>query len=401
MKCLGLWDSDEDVAAQISDLYEDLRKNILLANSDLYAAIIGLEDKIDNDLLDETIEELEITKLTDQVDSFLAEFTSLSDSFHTAALEDFIENETRIDAIYEENQDVLDNFEQRIGLYIDMEEDYDQFIKDTSLAGVLAGPSLQKLIDIGKQMLKYYASKFERQFDTDVLKRISIGADGKVSINALEDQANDEFVEKFSAYVDELYESLYPSEKLEAIHSNILTVRAAYTVDDGAAHDCRALANNSTIEKAVPLLQENMNEIVDALQAGVGELISQGASSPADDESLREGTLDAMMAAYEEISEEVIDDYRVDVFAVVNTHGGTIFSSTFLTQDERTLNTIRTFLESQYLAALKIGKGAEFQELLTNVKGKIDVMLDSGIASSIKAQVRLIEDVVDDILAYY
>lgn len=134
LKCLELVDKDLDLAQEMGTVHKQLRNKVGVVAADLHSEISALEVKVDEDLLDPLVESLEKQTLRNKVNSFLTEYTDVVETFYTLFEDRVLSVDSLIEEASDENQKLLEDYDERVALYKQLNESYDEFISKSSFA---------------------------------------------------------------------------------------------------------------------------------------------------------------------------------------------------------------------------------------------------------------------------
>ncbi|USN54205.1 MAG: hypothetical protein H6765_06505 [Candidatus Peribacteria bacterium] len=158
LQCLGLIDEDLNLDKQMSDVYKQLSNQIGITEADIHSSIAALENKIDNKLLDALMEKLEKSSADNKVSAFYTEYDNVVETFKTLFQEYISDTDSLVESTSASNKSLLEGYDERIAAYEALEAAYENFVKKSSFAGVVAGPNIQELYDLRDALHGYYES---------------------------------------------------------------------------------------------------------------------------------------------------------------------------------------------------------------------------------------------------
>lgn len=395
LQCLWLIDEDLDLRWELNDVYNQLHNQIGIVEADIHSDISALEEKIDNDLLDGLAERLEISAATNKVLSYFNEYDNVVDTFQVLFEEYISDADTLVEDASEENISLLWWYDHRIEEYEALESDYDNFVKKSSFAGVVAGPNIQELYELKDNMRWYYSSKLRSQWYDDAVVYVPRYAAERAKLLDITEALDLEFERQFDDYASELLEWLYPVEDLLLLHKSILSLRGAYTDSDGH-YDCKAFATNKTIESSWPQLREYMKTVLSNLNKYATEVADEWL--PQDAEALRQGMAKWLAKKSSTMINNIVKVHKDKLKQRFQDSWLTILGVPNETQRDKNEQFTRFKLQKAYLKFFGDGKIKDFHDGLDAANEKLEKALLKDISAGAKQTLQMIQSVIMEFL---
>lgn len=294
LQCLWIVDSRFDYLQNINTTRTDLARNIAIITTDLHSSISALENKIEANLLTQLDRNLQIWSLQNKIDAYHAEFLNMLDMYYELSLEELNDADALIREESEEYLMLLEMHDKRVTLYNQVEKAYQDFLLQSSLSNDGSWPDLQSLLSLMRSLEFYYRAEFMDRWEREILIHIPLNA---LSFGEfVRNQARSAFAAYFAAQTDTILWWLYPLERMQAVHTRVVSLRGLYKQPNWT-FDCRALIENWTIDWLWPRLVTDINNLSQKVQDNLLKLQAEGVVIPSSARDL-EALLNAWLQAW-------------------------------------------------------------------------------------------------------
>lgn len=361
LECVGVIDDEFSIVDDIKNTQKQLRTKIRVVVADTHSEIEALETKIDQNLLDQFEENLEIAVVQNKVESLLTEYTNVVDTYYDLSIDEIDQLENDIATNNKTYQTVINNYDSRKQLLQDLEQDYEEFNKKSSFVGVVVWPSLWDVNDALDEIKRFYRIKFMSAWSDEVGSHITN------DVTQYQNEARARFNRAFNEYINSLIDDIYPLQEIERINQELLTIRAAYTYDNGEL-DCRGLATNPVIESSATALQTSMNSLLSKINAWANMVATDSWKLPTSTKELEKQFVEYAQWFVSQEQNVLLRDEKSRVQSLAWTSRSV---STVRTQRTRRETTVREFLLTQYEQALASDRMSKFEDKLQRALNKI------------------------------
>lgn len=104
----------------------------------MHSEISSLEQKIDKKLLDQLIQQLEISSMQNKIDSFLTQYSNVADLFYEVSIGKVEEVEKIFTNLSSDARKSIESYDENNKAYRELMTAYDSFLSKSSFAGVVA-----------------------------------------------------------------------------------------------------------------------------------------------------------------------------------------------------------------------------------------------------------------------
>lgn len=388
LECVGVVNDEFGIIDDIKATQKQLRTKIRVVVADTHSEIEALETKINQNLLDQFEENLEIAVVQNKVESLLTEYTNVIDTYFDLATDEIEQLKDDISTNNDAYQAVLDNYDSRKNLLQELEVDFIEFNKKSSFVWVVVGPSLGDVNQALDEVKRYYRIQFMADWSDEVWTHLTNNT------TSFQNQARTRFNRAFNEYLNSLIQDLYPLEDIERINQELLTLRAAYTHDNGE-FDCRGLATNPVIESSAPALQESMKQLLVSLNKGANQVVTDEGALPSSSQELQEQLLEYAEWFVEDEQNILLRDEKLRVESEAWTSRR---ATKVRTQSTRRTTTVREFLLTQYEQAIASDRIEQFENKLKKALNKIP-SIKTGVEWRTLEMVNVIEAVIREFVS--
>lgn len=387
LECVWVIDDEFGIVDDIKTTQIQLRTKIRVVVADTHSEIEALETKINESLLEQFEENLEIAVIQNKVESLLREYTNVVDTYYDLSADEIDQLEENIATNNDAYQAVIANYDERKTLLEELEKDYEEFIKKSSFVWVVVGPSLWDVNDAIDEIKRYYRIKFMAKWSEDVGSHVTTDA------TTFQNQARTRFNRAFNEYVNALLDDLYPLEEIERINQELLTLRAAYTYDNGEL-DCRGLATNPVIESSAPSLEASMKALLVSINEWANQVATDEGKLPTSAKELERQILEYAQGFVQDEQSVLLRDEKIRVQSEA---WSTRSTTAVRTQRTRRENTVREFLLAQYEQAISSDRINSFESKLKKALNKIPPVKES-VQGNTLLMVEVIEAVIKEFI---
>lgn len=378
--CLDLIDAEVTIKDDVEKTYDQLLKESEIVATDLHSEISSLEAKMEQGLLSELSQNITLASLQNKVDAYVVEYTNVVDMFYELSREDVAVLEEELKNAEEDHADVLNTYDARRDAYDDLEEEYAAFLEKASFSSVLAGPNIQELVTLVDGIETYARSLFSVQRQKEVTSHVPLSMTQDATVEQAREKALNEFAYNFNLEAQKLLGDIYPVESLQSINKSIVTLRSAYMKN--GLPDCKAFANNPTLDVSAPQLIASMDNVLATLNEAAQKVATDDGGLPLTLEALKEGVVNDLGTVAEEVVDTLIAEHKEQLQGSFAEMGRTWMSIPLQTTVGQVELLVRTYLQKKYKDALQDDELASFQSLLSRAEEKVDGKLSSAWLSS-------------------
>lgn len=379
LTCLGIITPTDNIYDALRTSADNLRRSIEIVSSDLHGDIGALEEKISKKVLDQLIQQLEISSMQNKIDAFLSEYLNVVDLFFEVSIGEVDQLEKLFSSLSADAKKNLDTYNETSEAYNTLMQAYDAFLSKSSFAGVVAGPHLQELVDLTEGLKTYRRSVLLSKRQAEIVWYVPTA--GRTSLNEQKKQLLQSFSLLFNEEAQGILGDLYPIDELLLLNRQIIGIRSAYTDEKTWFADCQAFVSNPTVKITGPELQTYMNTLLEKLNSAANK-VAKNETLPTNKTELLQGLKKGIDTAVEPMVKELISSNKAELKNALQTKGITRLWFNNLSKTQQLEAAVRTYLQKKYASALSDGTIATFQDKLWTISQKIEDKIATGQLST-------------------
>lgn len=396
LACLGVITNNTSIYDTLKASANNLENSIQIVAADMHSEISSLEQKIDKKLLDQLIQQLEISSMQNKIDSFLTQYSNVADLFYEVSIGKVEEVEKIFTNLSSDARKSIESYDENNKAYRELMTAYDSFLSKSSFAGVVAWPNINDLVNTTEWLKTYRRSKLLSDWQTSVVAYTPAAG----TTIALEEKKK--LLQNFSLLFNEKSQwtlgDIYPIDELLLLNKQIIGIRAAYTNEKSGFADCQAFVSNPTVKITSPELQTYMTKLLEKLNSAVNK-VATGSSAPKDKAALLAWLKVSLNKETETMIKQLITSHKEKIVEELATKWITFLSFKKLSKNQELEGAVRVYLQKKYLEAITNNTNAAFQEKMNKIATKIEGKLASWTLTSSQTKLlSIIEWIVNEFL---
>jgi len=396
LTCLGVVQSPTNIYDLLGASASNLGRSIEIVSTDVHSNISALEEKINKRLLDDLVQQLEILSIQNKVDAFFSEYSNVVDLFFEVSIGKVQQVEKLFTSLSADAKKQVELYDESSQAYFSLMSAYDDFLTQSSFAGVVAWPNLHDMINLTNWFKVYQRSLLLNKRQTDIAAMVPPA--GKARLTEKKKQLLQDFSLLFNEKTQGLLGNLYPIDELLLLNKQVMSLRGAYMDEKTGSFDCKAFVSNPTISITWPELEKYMTQLLTKLNIAVSK-VATGDVVPSTKEALLAGVRKGMDEQIGVLSKDLLAKYKADLSSILQDQWEDFLSLSAITITQKLEVSVRGFLQKKYLIALDAGTINDFQVQLIAITKKINDKLGIDSLSTVQRKIlSIIESIVQEFL---